>query len=237
MPYVERTDEELIAAYERWLARHAAPDEPVFIGWHGSRYSPRQLLEAIKNREEWAVKVALEYHRYRARIQKEDPVEIIDRPGRKKQDSSSPERENEGEKTKREEFFVRDGQVFEKITEEDGVVVESLVGPERAVKLFPNKDVVSASDYIIILSIRAEIWSVLQKAHMETDCPPTTVAVRIKETQEVLGRVKRELKGWGIIDLKKIIPRKDFWGHFSGYLELITELPDWANVPAIVRVI
>lgn len=81
MPYVERTDEEIIAAFERWVARHPEPDRPtVSIG--DKSYSPRELCEVMKSHEDdW---INLELFRKMAKEYDVDPVEIIDRSGEKK---------------------------------------------------------------------------------------------------------------------------------------------------------
>lgn len=80
MPYVERTDEEIIAAYERWLARHPEPDEPVLVSGY-NEYSVRQLVAAIKNREHPVYAVHVEQLRKMAKEYDEDPVQLIDQSG------------------------------------------------------------------------------------------------------------------------------------------------------------
>lgn len=81
MPYVERTDEEIIAAWERFRDRDPAPDEPIVIV--GSQpYTSGQLVEALKNHEEEIAKFGLEFVRELARQADEDPVTILDNSGR-----------------------------------------------------------------------------------------------------------------------------------------------------------
>ena len=46
MPYVERTDEEIIQAWERLVSRHPSPDRYAIS--FGREYSVRQLVEAMK---------------------------------------------------------------------------------------------------------------------------------------------------------------------------------------------
>lgn len=82
MAYVERTDEEIIAAWERLLDRHPRPDDKsdqrnCFI-LYGKLYSPREMVEALRSGH--AVFIEMQVHFFRAVAKKhnEDPVDVLD---------------------------------------------------------------------------------------------------------------------------------------------------------------
>ena len=91
MPYVERTDEEIIAAWERWMSRHPDPDKFVFsVGI--TQYSPRRFVEALKAKDEFLMKVFVEGARRAAKEYNHDPVKSIDRE-RKPEEANEPHEE------------------------------------------------------------------------------------------------------------------------------------------------
>ena len=75
MAYKERSDEELIAAFERWLERHPSPDEQLLMV-RDKVYSAREFVKLIKSGQDPFLN--LEKLRAVAREQDLDPLELID---------------------------------------------------------------------------------------------------------------------------------------------------------------
>ena len=77
MPYVERTDAEIIAMLDRWVENHKRPDKPFMTGG-GKSYSPRAYVEEIKRRTEFGRSI-LKSFRDLAKRHNADPLEPLQR--------------------------------------------------------------------------------------------------------------------------------------------------------------
>jgi hypothetical protein len=83
MAYVERTDEEIIAAYERWVYRLSEADQnKAIMGClcpppKKNTWTPKDLIDAMKSGDEhW--RAMPEHFRKLAKMKDEDIVSIID---------------------------------------------------------------------------------------------------------------------------------------------------------------
>ncbi|KKS38765.1 MAG: hypothetical protein A3G49_04635 [Candidatus Sungbacteria bacterium RIFCSPLOWO2_12_FULL_41_11] len=74
MAYVERTDEEIIAAWARWLERHPKPDEICLMP---DGLTPRQVVAAIKKLVHPYKSMMVDNLREIARVEDCDPRELI----------------------------------------------------------------------------------------------------------------------------------------------------------------
>ena len=70
MPYVERTDEEIVQAWELLALRHSGPE--------GSPFSYREIAAALRRGEAGMLRVFVEGHREHARSLNIDPVAMIE---------------------------------------------------------------------------------------------------------------------------------------------------------------
>lgn len=77
MAYIERTDEEIIAAWERWLDSCPKPDEVVFLVMGRGSFTSREVVEAMKARDEYFMTLFVEGARKAGREYGHDPVEFI----------------------------------------------------------------------------------------------------------------------------------------------------------------
>lgn len=77
MPYIECTNDDIIAAWERLLNRHPAPDERVQLGEDYS--SPREDTEEMKTHEGPHYAALVEKLHDRAQREGFDPVAYIDK--------------------------------------------------------------------------------------------------------------------------------------------------------------
>lgn len=77
MAYIERTDEEIIAAWEKWLERHPSPDEKHLESITGESWTPRESIAALKRGEQPFKEVMVDTIRKFAKEWNEDPVDLI----------------------------------------------------------------------------------------------------------------------------------------------------------------
>ena len=78
MPYQERTDEEIIAAYERWVARTLKADRLIFM-WDGEVFTPRSIAFLLKGKNPTATRIFIGHLRTKGQKENRDPVtEIVD---------------------------------------------------------------------------------------------------------------------------------------------------------------
>ena len=80
MPYIERTDEEIIEAWKRWAGRVPNPDEKT-MGTLRERVSAREMVQLLEDKESWAFKTNVVVFREMAEADKDDPVRMIDEMG------------------------------------------------------------------------------------------------------------------------------------------------------------
>lgn len=77
MSYIERSDEEITTAIEKWVATHPEPDE-IALWISGVEYSPTELLEEIQKKSALGVEM-LSGVREVAKRGNTDPLLIIQR--------------------------------------------------------------------------------------------------------------------------------------------------------------
>ncbi len=77
MPYVERSDGEIVAILEIWVATHPDPDKP-FVFEGGKTYTPRGYVEEVKSGSAFGRKV-LKFLRDSATLTNTDPLEPLTR--------------------------------------------------------------------------------------------------------------------------------------------------------------
>lgn len=75
MAHVERTDQEIIAAYEKWLENHLQPDKPSIS--FGQYYTPRELVTAIKDTDSYVFITFVRNVHNDAKKYDQDPLERI----------------------------------------------------------------------------------------------------------------------------------------------------------------
>ncbi len=77
MAYIERTDEEIIAAWERWILRHPQADR-VAVSIGSEQYTSREVVEALKAGDELLTRIFVGNLKKYAIENGLDPVEVID---------------------------------------------------------------------------------------------------------------------------------------------------------------
>jgi hypothetical protein len=78
MPYVERTDEEIIAAWEEWSKRLKNPDKKII--WFGERnLSIRDVITGMRAGDQDCLNLGIGCARRLAKTMDHDPVEEITR--------------------------------------------------------------------------------------------------------------------------------------------------------------
>lgn len=81
MPFVERTDEEIVAAFKRWVERLPQNKQNEVILVHlcerKNNFTSRDLLNEMENKSELGIDL-LDALRKMAKVQNLDPVETID---------------------------------------------------------------------------------------------------------------------------------------------------------------
>ncbi len=78
IPYIERSDEEIIAALEKWANNHPYPNKATMVLGH-TGYTPKEVVKAVKSKENEVFARFTDIIHTAAKLFDKDPLEFMRR--------------------------------------------------------------------------------------------------------------------------------------------------------------